>query len=256
MSEPLVILDVGSTLVNGPDQGPASRIAARVGLDPARKDALTRALMVTNFAGPAAVSGFLHDRFGLDRTRTRAAVDEVWARQEAEARPIDGAAEVLGTLAANGLRLALLSNIWPPFLRSVRQHFGPLFDQHIPAELQLFSCLEGIAKPAPELFRLAMRRASAGPDETVMVGDSYTKDMAPAIALGLGTIWVPHQAPGQADAIARVRRGVLPAPTRTLASITDLDAGEIRLICSAPRRVSDTTNAGGRLPCALSTRLS
>src|SRR6185437_5204778 len=102
MSEPLVILDVGSTLVHGPDQGPASRIAALCGLESAGKEALSRALMVTNFAGPAAVSGFLLDRFGLDRERTRAAVEEDWAKQEIEARPIDGATDVIEALAANG----------------------------------------------------------------------------------------------------------------------------------------------------------
>jgi FMN phosphatase YigB (HAD superfamily) len=253
MNEPLVMLDVGSTLVDGPDHGPASRIAARVGLDPASKEVLSHALMVTNFAGPAAVSGFLYDRFGLDLAQTRATVDDVWAEQEVEARPIDGAARALDALVASGLRLALISNIWPPFLRSVRGHFGSFFDQHIPAELQLFSCLEGIAKPAPELFMRAMRRAAAEPGETVMVGDSYGKDIAPAVALGLRTIWVPYRAPRQADALARVRSRLLPAPTMTLTSITELDAGEIRQICSAPRRAADTKNAGGRLPCTLST---
>jgi HAD superfamily hydrolase (TIGR01509 family) len=256
MSQPLVILDVGSTLVDGPGQGPASRIAALCGLDPAGKEALSHALMVTNFAGPAAVSEFLHDRFGLDRAMAAAAVGEVWAAQEGEARPIAGAAEVVESLAANGLRLALISNIWPPFLRSVRELFGSFFDQHIPAELQLFSCLEGTAKPAPELFRQAMRQAAAGPDETVMVGDSYRNDIAPASALGLITIWVPHQTPQRADEIALVRTGRLPAPTKTLISITELDAGDIRQICLAPRRAADTANAEGGLPCGSSTTLS
>lgn len=236
MSEPLVILDVGSTLVDGPDQGPASRIAALCGLDTAGKEALSHALMVTNFAGPATVTGFLHDRFGLHRERTQAAVDEIWARQEVEARPINGAVGVLESLVASGLRLALISNIWPPFLRSVRQHFGSFFDQYIPAELQLFSCLEGLAKPAPALFTRALGRADARPDRSVMVGDSYHKDIAPAIALGLHTAWVPGRAQRRAATIAQVRDGQLPAPTMTLSSIVALDAGQIRQICSVPRR--------------------
>jgi HAD superfamily hydrolase (TIGR01509 family) len=253
MSEPLVIFDVGSTLVDGPDQGPASRIAALSGMDAASKEALSRALMVTNFGGPTAVSEFLYDQFGLDRARTWAAVNEVWAGQEVEACPIDGAAEVLDALAANGLRLALISNIWPPFLRSVRQHFGSFFDQRIPPELQLFSCLEGLAKPARDLFRRAMRRAEARPEQTVMIGDSYDKDIAPAIALGLRTIWVPRQGSRQAGALRQVSNRLLPAPTKTLSSISELDAGEIRQICSAPRRAADTESARERLPCTLST---
>lgn len=245
MSEPLVILDVGSTLVDGPDQGPASRIAALCGLDAAGKEALSHALMVTNFAGPAAVTGFLHDHFGLDHERTRAAVDEVWARQEVEARPISGTADVLETLVASGLRLALISNIWPPFLRSVRQHFGSFFDQYIPRELQLFSCLEGLAKPAPALFTRVMGRADARPDQSMMVGDSYHKDIAPAIALGLHTVWVLHQAQRRAAALAQVRSGELPAPTITLSSIAALDADEIRHICSVSRRPPTTRASRG-----------
>ena len=37
MSAPLIILDIGSTLVSGPPGGPASRIAEAAGIDAGQK---------------------------------------------------------------------------------------------------------------------------------------------------------------------------------------------------------------------------
>jgi FMN phosphatase YigB (HAD superfamily) len=57
---PLVVLDIGATLVQGPARGPAGRIAREVGLSPDQKAALHRALIAL-----AAVAGLAHAGYPL-----------------------------------------------------------------------------------------------------------------------------------------------------------------------------------------------
>ena len=48
----------------------------------------------------------------------------------------------------------------------------------------------GVLKPDPALFRLALREAGCAPEDAVMVGDRLDNDVAPAKALGMGTVWI------------------------------------------------------------------
>jgi len=47
----------------------------------------------------------------------------------------------------------------------------------------------GVAKPDPAIFRIALRRAGARPEETVMIGDSWTSDVAGARSAGIRPVW-------------------------------------------------------------------
>src|SRR3954453_1739233 len=140
----LVIFDIGSTLVTGPSSGPASRIARLLGLGDEQRRVLHHTLMTMPFESPRDVAAFA----GVAPW----AVEEVWAAQEHEAEPVEGARAALERLAHEGARLALISNIWQPYLTSVERHLGDLFARCIPPKLQLFSFRQGHAKPAPVLF--------------------------------------------------------------------------------------------------------
>ncbi len=52
------------------------------------------------------------------------------------------------------------------------------------------SAEEGIAKPDPAIFELALSRAGCTPSNAVMIGDRLEHDIAPAKALGMMTIHV------------------------------------------------------------------
>ncbi|MGA9840515.1 MAG: HAD family hydrolase [Thermoplasmata archaeon] len=47
----------------------------------------------------------------------------------------------------------------------------------------------GAAKPDPAIFRAALERAGARPDEAVMVGDSWSSDVEGAAAAGIRAVW-------------------------------------------------------------------
>jgi FMN phosphatase YigB (HAD superfamily) len=54
----------------------------------------------------------------------------------------------------------------------------------------------GIFKPDRRIFITALDAIGADPASTLMVGDSLSKDCAPARALGMRTAWLRHAIPG------------------------------------------------------------
>jgi len=226
MTTSLVILDIGSSLVEGPARGPASRIAAAGGLTTDQKHDLHRLLMTAPYAGPADVYATVREHLGVVSPAVESAIAEIWDAQEGEARLIPGVSETLQQLVERGYQLALLSNIWTPYYRSVYRLLGGFFDLHIPPELRLLSCREGLVKPAPELFLRVLERAGASPAGTLMVGDSYDKDIKPAMQCGMSTLWLLHSPCREIPALVEILNGAAAGPTaalRTLANI-DLDA--------------------------------
>jgi HAD superfamily hydrolase (TIGR01662 family) len=217
---PLAVFDIGGTLVDGPDRGPARRLATLLGLEREQRRALRDALMTRPFESAAEVAGFVRDELGMPGPE--AAVGELWEAQEREAEPVAGALEALTSLAEHGVRLALISNIWRPYLVSVRRHYGEFFDRHVPPPLQLYSFQVECAKPSAAIFRQALAAAAVPASEAVMIGDSYAEDIEAAAAVGMATVWVRDD---DADAANTGRPpGAVPIPPpRTVRSVAEVD---------------------------------
>lgn len=215
-----VFFDIGSTLVTGPGSGVASRLAARLGLDAATKAALNATLMTTDFRTPEAVTRHL---LGLPiaapEATVRAAVFDIWNSQLGEARAIEGALESLSAWAKTGAALCLISNIWLPYQLAAMEALGPLLDDWVARENRVYSFELGAAKPSPAPFFSALARAGCEPGEAIMVGDSYREDIAPAIALGLNTVWLLRRAEREVENIQAVINGAAARPSMTLAGI-------------------------------------
>ncbi len=52
------------------------------------------------------------------------------------------------------------------------------------------SAVVGVRKPDPKIFELGVEALGLTPGETVVVGDSYRKDIVPAEKIGCQTIWI------------------------------------------------------------------
>lgn len=52
------------------------------------------------------------------------------------------------------------------------------------------SAVVGVRKPDPEIFRLGARAMDLAPEETLVIGDSYSKDILPAEKIGCQTLWL------------------------------------------------------------------
>ncbi|GHT53244.1 hypothetical protein FACS189451_05000 [Bacteroidia bacterium] len=91
---------------------------------------------------------------------------------------------VLEMLAAR-YPLALVSNFYgniETVLKDfgLRNYFGEIIE----------SSVVGIRKPDPGIFALGVKALGLKPEEVVVIGDSYKKDILPAQSLGCRTVWL------------------------------------------------------------------
>jgi putative hydrolase of the HAD superfamily len=133
----------------------------------------------------AALAGFptrLLDRLADAYTRLR----------EARMQPFPGAIETVTTLRQRGIRLGLLTNGAADMQQRKIARFclEPLF------EVVLIEGALGYGKPDPRVFQVALERLGAAPSQAWMIGNDLDMDIAPAAALGLGTVWIDHTRQG------------------------------------------------------------
>ena len=89
---------------------------------------------------------------------------------------------------AGSYPLALVSNFYGN-LRSVLRDFGLLRC----FEVVVDSTEAGVRKPSPDIYRLAIQQLGCQAGEVLVIGDSYAKDIAPALQLGCKAIQVKGQ---------------------------------------------------------------
>jgi 2-haloacid dehalogenase len=120
--------------------------------------------------------------------------------------------EALGTLRADGWRLAILSNTDPDYLDASIARLGVDIDERVVAS-DIHSY-----KPAPRHWEELRRRMPAEPATHVHVAASLFHDIEPCAALGIPTVWVNRR--GERSDVARAAEltdlRLLP---RTLAAI-------------------------------------
>lgn len=107
--------------------------------------------------------------------------------------------EVLARLREQGLRLAVVSN-WDSRLPELldRLELSSFFEE------VLVSALEGIEKPAPEIFHRAAARLGVAPSSCLHVGDSPLDDYRGASSAGMRAVLV-DRAGNFADGYRRIR---------------------------------------------------
>jgi HAD superfamily hydrolase (TIGR01549 family) len=124
---------------------------------------------------------------GIPRSpATDAALDELrrgHARSNLWEDVPDGVRTSLARFRARGLRMAVVSNANGTVGALLdRLELSPFFDA------VLDSAVEGVEKPDPRLFLLALERLGALPGEAVHVGDFYSVDVVGARAAGIRPI--------------------------------------------------------------------
>lgn len=125
---------------------------------------------------------------GLAPAELQEVTDALFARFEDPAtfRLFDGALEFLDALAARGIRRGVVSN-WSARLPRV------LEVMRLAERLDFVVCsaLEGVEKPDPEIFRLALARAGCAAEAAVHCGDHPRKDGL-AVQVGMRAVIVDH----------------------------------------------------------------
>lgn len=95
----------------------------------------------------------------------------------------DDVAPALNYAKTAGLRMGIISN-WEPSLPDFCRDMGLA---HIFPTI-VSSMAEGIEKPSPRLFEIALERMGVAPERAVYVGDDYRMDVVGARAAGLTPI--------------------------------------------------------------------
>ena len=81
--------------------------------------------------------------------------------------------------------LVLVTNFYGN-MNSVLKEFG--LDSYFTGIVE--SAVEGVRKPNPDIFRIAVNRLGVLPADTVMIGDSLSKDILPAMEVGCKSVWL------------------------------------------------------------------
>jgi putative hydrolase of the HAD superfamily len=133
------------------------------------------------------------------------AIENIIATHECGRIP-EWSAAVLRTLSTTH-RLAVVSDLW-----ALPEHWNSEFDRagmDGVFETRVFSSSIGRIKPSLIPFRCALDAMELPAERTLFVGDSLERDIRPAKALGMGTVWVSGN-------------GSDSAADRRVASITEL----------------------------------
>ena len=68
------------------------------------------------------------------------------------------------------------------------------------------STVIGIRKPDAQIFEAALKELGVNPTEAIVIGDSYSNDIAPAKLLGCDTIWINNKGWQNPDEISSADR--------------------------------------------------
>ncbi len=110
-----------------------------------------------------------------------AVLDDLYANTK---RETERSRAVLRTLKEH-YPMVLVSNFYGN-ISTVLDEFGfdGLFDSIVE------SAVVGVRKPDPRIFTLGVEALGIAPEEVVVVGDSYDKDIVPAKKAGCQTVWI------------------------------------------------------------------
>lgn len=103
---------------------------------------------------------------------------------EAAKASVDRAVPVLRELSRR-YKLVLVSNFYGN-VETVLKDFG--IADYFSSIVE--SAVVGVRKPDPEIFRLGAKAMNLKPEETLVIGDSYRKDIVPAESIGAQVLWI------------------------------------------------------------------
>ena len=214
----IVLFDIGSTLIEGPSIGPVKRIVEYLDLPKIIEPILNDYLFQTDIVSPNELAEYISTNFDCDIQQASKVICELWEVQSKESWVIPGASEILEVMQASDIPYAFVSNIWSPFY----QGFLNLLPEHATRCPNFLSFRMGVSKPDLVMYRNVIESLGANPSQTIMVGDTYKNDIAPAMDLGLKTVWLLHRPQKEKADIVDVLNNNLPRPTLTLEDISQL----------------------------------
>jgi putative hydrolase of the HAD superfamily len=199
-----VFFDLGGTLVDERDILGWVEVAVGLGLDIPPDDfahAYSEVLIETDCAPRVPFQEFWRRVLerGAQHAVTPAVSERFVAAYLTRERPLplfSDTRRCLEDLSADGRTLAIISN------SRGEDHVREILIRRDIAEFFraiVSSGSEGVAKPDPEIFRRALTKLHAAPEESFYVGDLAFTDAKAAAAVGLHSVWLNRWGTGFGD---------------------------------------------------------
>ena len=162
-----VIFDFGGVLLRTEDQSGRARWEQRLGLAPGALastvfDSEVSHHATIGWASTDDVWAAVAQQYGLSDEDVRQLEQDFWSGDVLDSRLVDYIRELHPRY-----RTAILSNAWS----DARQAFVECYGLGDAVDEIIVSAEEGIAKPDPRIFHLAVERLGVAPDEAVFVDD-------------------------------------------------------------------------------------
>ena len=180
MSMRAVIFDFGGVLVRTEDASGRRKWEQQLGLFPGELDQLVFASEIAqrSMIGQATqrdVWSYIAMRYGLDDATLQQMRRDFWSGDRLDRKLV----QFLQSLRPR-YKTAILSNAWPGARRMLTEHF----QLHEAVDAFIISSEEGIAKPDPRIYQIALQRLDVRPNETIFV-DDFPENVAGAQQLGI-----------------------------------------------------------------------
>lgn len=180
MSIRAVIFDFGGVLVRTEDASGRRKWEQQLGLPPGELDQLVFAseLAQRSMIGQATqrdVWSYIATRYGLDDATLQQMRRDFWSGDRSDEKLV----QFLQSLRPR-YKTAILSNAWPGARRMFTEHF----QLHKAVDAFIISSEEGVAKPHPRIYQIALQRLDVHPHEAIFV-DDFPENVAGAQQLGI-----------------------------------------------------------------------
>ena len=159
----------------------------------------------------ATIMDHIESQEGDQRARAESLLESVEYEAATNARPNEGAGELLELLREQGLKTALVTNNHRRAMLCIVDRLGLQFDL-------LLSREDGTAKPAPDLLQLALVRLGVEPEETLFVGDGRY-DRAASAAAAIRYVHLDHE---QAEEQSGLNIHALPALRQLVSALVPM----------------------------------
>lgn len=130
-------------------------------------------------------------------------------------RNLETSRRVLDAARESGRRLVLVTNFYGN-MAAVLRGYG--LEGRFSAIVE--SAVVGVRKPDAAIYRLGLEAVGARAEDTLVVGDSYGKDIVPAKSLGCHAVWLRGQ--GWSPEDDQLEAPLADATIHHLAELTDL----------------------------------
>src|SRR5258708_38719185 len=149
---------------------------AQADLDPAMRSALYRDMMERHFR-------WQFQKLGLKNLSKEAEAAVCFVR--AAEKVLHRNRKTLEALKHAGYRMGVVSNFYGNIETLCRE-----FGYNTFFSVLIDSAVEGVSKPDPKIYTLALERLRTPAEKVLMVGDNFDRDILPAKALGMKTAWL------------------------------------------------------------------